>query len=242
MNTSVRNEFIERAVNTSVRTESIERAVNASVRTEFIERAVNASVRTELVECAAITPVPTEPFGKPASTPPATFAAPVASRGFTLVELLVAIVMTSFVVASVFFSWNRINTHISKQRRQSLFLSDITTFANSLAIQVRTSPKIIYYDETTIEFIPRHQDTPVRYQFSYDELLKNDQPVRLSSQGAIITDFLIESDAYYEEDLPMILLNLTIHAENSFGDTHEITVSAAVEPPKDDEDDGGWGW
>ncbi len=165
------------------------------------------------------------------------------SSGFTMIELLVAITMTSLVLASIFFAWNTLNRQVFKQRRESLFLSDITSFANHLATQIRKSPRILFYDQTAIEFISPHNEKPVRYEFYYDELLRNDSLVTLSAQGAKITDFHIDGDDYhYADDLPMLLIDISIRAEDTFGNEHEVTVSAAVEPPTADEDEGGWQW
>lgn len=136
--------------------------------------------------------------------------------GITLVELIVAIVVSGLIVTVAYSSWIFLSRHTSEKKRQTQFRLETENIARSIISKIRRSSKVLYYDESSIVFLaPESKDT-VRYSFNEEYLFYNEDTITYLSPGIRCVNFKVEQEE--EDELTAtenVLFNLHFHFENS---------------------------
>ncbi|HUI91694.1 MAG TPA: type II secretion system protein [Chitinivibrionales bacterium] len=156
---------------------------------------------------------------------------PAAKGGFTIIEFIVAIVISGIAISLALFSWTFISRHTTLQKRKSAFYAQTEQAAALISNDIRTSPQVIYFNDQGITFLSRGNGDTVTYRLDSDTLRKNDTAVRYFSEGAIPVKFSIEKDQTAPLPSPSradscapqdIALIITLGAKDRTGLTSEI--------------------
>ncbi|MBD3419390.1 MAG: hypothetical protein GF398_04655 [Chitinivibrionales bacterium] len=165
-------------------------------------------------------------------------------RGFTILELVMAVSMSMLAVAVIFAAWRYFSVHTISNQRTSTFNVEVDRLAKSLAGRVRRSPEILAWNESGIAFIDRHTNDTVALAFYNDSLYFAEKTVKLASHGAGIVKFEIEK---VSEDKLLetanLLLKFALGVEDGYSNTSEISVNVMVLNPGDalnSRDDLAW--
>jgi Tfp pilus assembly protein PilE len=150
------------------------------------------------------------------------------NSGVSIIELMMAIAMTSVIVTVVLSSWNNFTRHVFSQRRKSILRTEIKLISSTLASQLRRSPGIIAYHSSGITYISPTSEDTIAYEFNSEELLKNDKPIRFVAQNAYISEFIVEEAEQNMENNELKLLSFFIELMDDFDNRVSINSSVAV--------------
>jgi len=148
-------------------------------------------------------------------------------RGVTLIELIIAMVMTAALAGIVFVVWNNFNRHIINQNRKSQLQSEVRRFSGALISQIRRSPAVLAWHSSGITYVSPTKGDTVSYEFYADELLKNGSRVPVVSQAAYISEFLLSEsaqNAVEQPDLTVLCITMTLSDDFS----NDISINACV--------------
>jgi prepilin-type N-terminal cleavage/methylation domain-containing protein len=158
--------------------------------------------------------------------------------GLTLIELVVALVISGIVISLAMFSWTFISRHTTLQKRKSTFYSQTEQAAALIANDIRTSPHVLLFDDKAITLVARNGGDTLTYRLDGDTLRKNDAAVRFFSEGAKVVRFSIEKDKAWPSpalDPPGsppepqdIVLIVTLRTQDRTGLTSEIRSSVKI--------------
>jgi len=167
--------------------------------------------------------------------------------GLTLIELCIAMAMTTIIIGIIFATWANFHKHITIQQRKSILYTEARQIADMLQSQIRRSPAVISWHQTGITFISSFDSTAgnkdtVIYEYYSEELRKNDKPVLLISQNARIIDFKIEEDNENQivENKYAKLLSILIIISDNFNNQVEIPFKVAVKIAKQEDEEEEW--
>jgi hypothetical protein len=150
------------------------------------------------------------------------------NSGVSIVELMMAIAMTSVIITVILSTWNNFNRHVFSQRRKSILRTEIKLISSTLTSQLRRSPGVIAHHPSGITYIsPNNRDTIV-YEFYAEELLKNDKPIRFVAQNAYINEFVVEEAEQNIENNELKLLSLFIELMDEFDNRVSTNSTVAV--------------
>ncbi len=141
-------------------------------------------------------------------------------RGMTIVELMVAIVVSSLVLFTVFYTWNHINAHIAKSKNRTQLEKETDRIGSQIIAQIRKSSEIISWNDSRIEFINQNGTDTIVYYYTQENLLRNGDTVRTLIPDAKIMNFrLADMNEIQSENKKSTLLDLTITIKNRASDT-----------------------
>ncbi len=167
------------------------------------------------------------------------------NRGVTLIELMVALVMTAIIVSIIFAVWGNFGRHVIIQRRKSVLHAEIRVVLESITSQLRRSPAVLAWHSSGITYVSPNNGDTIVYEFYTDELLKNDAPVILISQDAYISNFSVgESEVSGEmKEVTLLSVAMTVMDEfyNQISLNSQIAVKILGEDEEGDDDElSGW--
>ena len=114
--------------------------------------------------------------------------------GTTVVELTIAIILSSMVISTVYFTWNHINRHIARQQNHTRLQTECNRLNRQIIRQLRDASIVIKWDETNIVFTTYSSPDTISYSFEsyYNTDFKyNGKPVTLLLPGTKISAFSI---------------------------------------------------
>lgn len=148
-------------------------------------------------------------------------------KGFTILELIVAISMASILISIVYFTWNYMEKHISVQKRKAELSFEINWVSQQILSQIKRS-NVLSWDDNDI--VLETEKDSIRYSFN-TELLKNGNPFKLVYKGISLTGFHIEEVNKNNLEDNYTLLKMNISAKNVFNDTAGTSMIFEIKRP-----------
>lgn len=134
--------------------------------------------------------------------------------GYSLIELVVAMVLVSIVVSNVYFFWRYMNRHIIRHSESASLQIESDRIVHQIVSSVKRSSSILDYDRNSITMLGETDEDTVSYSFTNDTLYRNKIKLSLLTSRSHVKDFEIK--------------NLTEDPLNSSGFLFlEITVTLA---------------
>jgi Tfp pilus assembly protein PilE len=147
-------------------------------------------------------------------------------KGYSLMELMVAMVLTTITISSVYYSWNYMNKHVATHSRTALLEKETQRLIHLFANRLMRSTQIIEWDETSAVFVSETGEDTITYKLIGDTVYQNDTPVPiLSTQTKIATFSIRDSDESAPVESPFQFLQLTLKLEHRSGDTASAVLS-----------------
>jgi len=156
------------------------------------------------------------------------------NKGFTILELIIAISMASIVITCVYFTWNSLNRHIAAQKRKAELSYEINWASQQIISQIRRS-RIVYWNEHEI-MLETEKDS-VHYEFD-SGLLKNKKPFQLAYKGIKITEFNFKETESSTHESQYSMIEMKMKAENALGDTASVALIFEIKEPGEKEQMG----
>ncbi|MDO5575512.1 MAG: prepilin-type N-terminal cleavage/methylation domain-containing protein [Fibrobacter sp.] len=131
-------------------------------------------------------------------------------NGFTIVELITALAMSTIVISSVYYFWNFLNMHVYVHSSHAQFEQEAHRVAQRIFSGVNKSEEIIEWDRQSISFVSNLGDT-CKYVFNGDSLTYNDSAIHFINKKLKVTSFNIEDT---DENMP--------------GETHHLFLDISI--------------
>jgi len=163
------------------------------------------------------------------------------SRGVTLIELTVAVVLSTFVAASVFFTWNHLNRYTAVQKHRTALQAESNRIVNQITAQLRRSEHIIRFDRSSLEFTVNNPVDTISYVLTNRALNCNGTPLSYTVPGIAVDDFSIENTNSAQEN-ESYLFNIALRLVHFSGDTASATATVFVKRHPETVDGDAFGW
>ncbi len=147
-------------------------------------------------------------------------------RGFAIVELMIALVLSGFVMTMVFYSWKYISDHTFRQQRKTLFQTEADRIAQTIISQIRKSPEVLRMTPTSISFLsPGSLDT-IAYEFINGSFRRNETEIWSNDRSARIAQFSIEKEnpSLVIDTSNSVPILVTMVFQDRFGNTSTIPL------------------
>jgi hypothetical protein len=152
-------------------------------------------------------------------------------NGVTLIELMIALGMTTTLTATVFYFWNHINRHTITHVNKAQFSSEANRIITSIISQVRSAKEIISYDYNMIHFVSKNNDT-LQYRYDGDSLYRNERGLTITSKNARISQFEIKDlNEGNSTEARYAYLEFTLTMISGKNDTSTYSLSINVPKP-----------
>jgi Tfp pilus assembly protein PilE len=159
------------------------------------------------------------------------------SGGVTVLELTVAVVLTSILVSVVYFSWNQLTHQTTVLKRKTALHTECNRISRMITDRLRGTQSVLKWNTDYIEFVPASKKDTCSISFRGSSLSINDTPVKLLLPGTEISMFAIENLNGYDQSRPY-LFRLSFQLVNIHGDTAHVENSLMIrrtsEPGTDD--------
>ena len=110
------------------------------------------------------------------------------ARGVTLIELMIAIAMTTFVVGAVLMAQKYGHAQITNSRRAGLFTFEFDAALARMQREIRSSPQVLIVEGVSdFSLISKLNGDTVRYTNSITGLLRNDMPILFPGSNGMLS-------------------------------------------------------
>ncbi|MCX7726037.1 MAG: prepilin-type N-terminal cleavage/methylation domain-containing protein [Chitinispirillaceae bacterium] len=140
-------------------------------------------------------------------------------KGFTLIELSVAIIITSIVVTIVYSSWTYWNRYVARTQSKTELRIECSRILRQITSQLRKAKIILFWDRNRIGFVREDNGDTIVYSYDYNgEIKYNGEKMVLLTNGSSVVDFSIENQNNDRESgIYLFVIGITL--KNSFNDT-----------------------
>jgi hypothetical protein len=142
---------------------------------------------------------------------------------------MVAIAVSSIVVALAFGAWIAVTRHSNRFDRSRLLDIEARRIAVSLANELRRSPAVVRLGPQAVSYVSKTTFDTVEYRTNGTSLLRNSEPVQVRSKQARVCGFIIEDLS--RNDVPAHgdhLIRITLCLEDNFGNRSRLSVQASA--------------
>jgi type II secretory pathway component PulJ len=145
----------------------------------------------------------------------------------TLLELTVAVVMSSAVITIVYTTWNQLNRHMFSQQRKAALHGECERIAKTVGNQLRRADAVLQWDENSIRFVSSGFTDTITYSYNGTLLEYNGQPISLTISRTSVTEFSLENQNADEPSVPYLFL-FTVTLVSEQGDTATVRSTVMV--------------
>lgn len=108
--------------------------------------------------------------------------------GFTILELITSLAISSIVISSVYYFWNFLNTHVYTHAKHAQFEQDAHYAAQNVFSRLNKSSEIIEWGPQKITFVSSSGDTD-NYIFDGDTLRYNNSAINFINTDLKVNSF-----------------------------------------------------
>lgn len=148
-------------------------------------------------------------------------------KGVTVLELTVAVVLTSILVSIVYYTWNQINLHTTVQKRKAALHTECIRISRQITDRLRGARKVLKWDTDDISFVGASGSDTCSIAFRVPSLSVDDAPVRPQLPKTEMSLFSIENLNARDQTIPY-LFRMTFQLVNSHGDTANAATSLMI--------------
>ena len=148
--------------------------------------------------------------------------------GMTLIELMIAMLVASIMLTTVFFMWNYINMHIGKSKYHTQLETETSRIGSLIASQIRKSQSILEWSDNRILMLNGNGSDTLDYYYSENELLLNGTKLSILVNNARVTVFELKDLNDHLDGLNgSLMLELTLSIVGR--ETDSVTVRHIVQ-------------
>ncbi len=164
--------------------------------------------------------------------------------GYSVLELTVAMALTSTVVSLVYATWNRLNVHMYSQQRKVALHRECMRISQFVEKKIRKADKVIEWETDEISFtVSGTGESTDTVTFTHDgETLEcNGKPVSLLLPHTAVTVFSLRNTNDEAPSVPY-MFEFMITLCNTQGDSATSTSTVLVKKPYSGGDGGDFMW
>lgn len=151
-------------------------------------------------------------------------------RGVTLIEMTVAVILTSIVITIVYASWNRLLFFTSVHKRRNSLQTESSRISDLLITKLHKAETVIRWSSDDILFTVTDPVDTLHYAYNGTSLQCNDEPVQLLLPSTAIDRFSIENINSNDSESPY-LFKISIRFITKQGDTTSTEATVLVNKP-----------
>jgi len=158
--------------------------------------------------------------------------------GVTFLELVIAMVVASILVTTLFMTWNQMNRHIIVQKRRGVLQSATNSFSQTITSKIGRSQSVLEITDSRISFVNPDSADTITYSFDGVAFMRNDSLYQPPVAGTHVSAFRIRTE---NESLPgghSVLLEIAITVSNSMGDSICLVSTVNTKFPDNSIKDG----
>lgn len=157
--------------------------------------------------------------------------------GYSLMELVVAMLLSSIVLSNVYFFWKYMDKHVITYSNKAMLQKENDRIIHQITSAIRQSSGIIKYNQNSINFTDDKNEDTVSFSFSNDSLYRNGKSITILSKGIIVKNFEIKNLTDDPQNaLQHIFLEFTLVMKNQKGDESEARLSVRTKRPAQQSD------
>lgn len=143
---------------------------------------------------------------------------PPCRKGVTLIELTVALVLTSIITGIIYMTWNHITLHIEVQKKRASLHGECIRISQQINHQLHTAASVIKWDPHSVTFTTANKSDTLTYSFDGTTLTCNNVPVALTVPQSTVRNFSLANENTDDGTQPY-LFTCTLILGNAIGDT-----------------------
>lgn len=151
-------------------------------------------------------------------------------RGVTLIELTVAVILTSIVITIVYASWNHLVFYTTVQKRRGSLQNESTRITDQMITKLHKAQRVIRWSPDEILFTVSEPTDTIHYSFDGTSLRCNDKPIPMLLPGTSIDRFTIDNLNSNDPSSPY-LFRITLRFVTKQGDTTSNDATVLVNKP-----------
>lgn len=151
----------------------------------------------------------------------------------TLIELIVAVFLSSFVIGLAFYAWAGIIKHNGRSERRAILANETQLVLGAICTNLARSPKILYLSRDEARFVSATTGDTITYRFTGESILKNGENLLAVSDKACIRHFAIAKVSTENPLARQILVKLALTVGNASGDTCALQSQITIQSPDD---------
>lgn len=149
----------------------------------------------------------------------------ISTGGYSLVELVVAMVLVSIVISNVYFFWRYMDRHVIRHSESASLQSESDRIVHQIVSSVKKSSTLLNYDRNSIMMLGETDEDTVSYSFSNDTLYRNKIAMSILTPRSHVKDFEIKN--LTEDPLnsfQFLFLEITVTLVNRTGFESQATL------------------
>jgi type II secretory pathway component PulJ len=163
-------------------------------------------------------------------------------NGYSLAELVIAMVLTSIVISNVYFFWRYMDRHILVHSENAILQKETDRLIHLVTSDVRKASSILHYDQKSITLLGKTDEDTISYSFSEDTLYKNNIPLTILAKRAHVKNFEIKDlNEDPQNTSAFVLLEFNLTLINHSGYESEAKLVVKTERPVH-QSDPTFGW
>jgi hypothetical protein len=155
------------------------------------------------------------------------------NSGITLVELLVSLFLSSFVIGLVFYAWVGIIKHNGRSERRAILVNETQRILGTISMDLAKSPKILYLARDEVRFVSAASGDTISYKYEGEAILKNGARLSTISDSAFIRQFAIIKESSANPYAKQAMIKLSITLGNAVGDTSSLQSQVTIQVPEE---------
>jgi prepilin-type N-terminal cleavage/methylation domain-containing protein len=155
------------------------------------------------------------------------------NSGVTLIELLVALFLSSLVIGLVFYAWVGIIKHNGRSERRAILVNETRRILGTISADIGRSPKIVYLARDEVRFVSAISGDTNIYRYAGEVILKNGVRLSTISDSGLIRHFAITKASSNNPQAQQILVKLDITMGNASGDTSSLQSQVTIQAPEE---------
>lgn len=164
------------------------------------------------------------------------------SSGYSLMELVIAMVLVSIVISNVYFFWRYMDKHILVHSENASLQKETDRLIHLITSSIRRASSVLYYDQKSITLLGETDEDTVSYSFSEDTLYKNKVPLTILARRAHVKNFEIKNLSDDPQDASTFVLlefNLTLTNQSGYESEAKLVVKTK-QPVQQSDPTFGW--
>ena len=157
---------------------------------------------------------------------------PQAIAGFTIIEVITAVITTSILITIIFTTWNYISTTTARRQRYTALQSECSRVTQMVTDAVQKAEAVLRYDRNSIWLLGVNASDTTVYMYDGSAISRNGTPVHFIIPGVQVSEFRFENVHGYRDEKPYLFdFHCTLFTLQ--GDTAAIQTTVMGRRPRD---------
>lgn len=157
---------------------------------------------------------------------------PLRTAGFTIIELITAVITASIFVTVVFTAWNYFSRTTALRKRHTTLQSECSRVAQQVTSAIQKAEAVLSYDRNSIRLLGENAADTTVFQYDGTMVMRNGSPLHFILPHVEVTEFRFENlHGTYDAKPYLFDFRCTLVAQES--DTATVKTTVMGRKPRD---------